>query len=66
MGDNSSIMIDIGQGLSLMLGLPRIKSWDTKERPVKPKQGMFGFNLQTNSLEYYNGNYWLTAPMNKA
>jgi hypothetical protein len=63
---NASLMMDIGQGLSLMLGLPRIASWETRGRPKKPKRGTFGFNSQTNSLEYYNGSYWLAASMANA
>jgi len=61
----SSLLVDIGQGLSLMLGMPKIASWKTKERPKKPKRGTFGFNSETNSLEYFNGNYWLAAPLSK-
>ena len=65
MANNSSLLIDVNQGLSLMLGLPRINSWDTDGRPKKAKQGTFGFNSQTNRLEYFNGSYWLETPMNK-
>lgn len=63
---NTSIMMNLGQGFSLALGLPAINSWETKDRPKKPKRGVFGFNSQTNSLEYYNGSYWLEAPLNKS
>lgn len=65
MGKNSNLLVDLGQGLSLMLGLTRIASWDTPSRPKKPRRGIFGFNSQTNSLEYYNGNYWLAASMSE-
>lgn len=57
------VLFDIGQGLSIMIGLPRIASWDTAGRPKKAKKGTFGFNSQTNNLEYWNGTDWLTAEM---
>jgi hypothetical protein len=63
---NTSLLINVGQGLSLMLGLPRINSWETKERPKKAIRGTFGFNSQTNSLEYYDGNDWFAASMQQA
>jgi len=62
---NQSILIDVGQGLSLLSGLLRITSWNTTTRPKKPRRGIFGFNSQTNSLEYFNGKYWLEASMNR-
>jgi hypothetical protein len=57
--------MDIGQGLSVMLGQLKIDSWDIEGRPKNAKRGMFGFNSETNSLEYYNGSYWLAAEMQK-
>jgi hypothetical protein len=65
MPSSSPLLIDIGQGLYRMIGLPLIASWTTKERPKKAKTGTFGFNLQTNNLEYWNGSYWLAASMEK-
>jgi len=62
---NNTLLIDIGQGLSMMLGLPRINIWKTPERPKVPKTGTFGFNTQTNSLEYFDGSDWMTAPLSK-
>lgn len=62
---SSSFLMGIG-GLSLMLGLPKINYWDTSGRPKKAKLGTFGYNSQTNSLEYFNGSYWLSAPLRKA
>ncbi len=59
----NNIFVDIGQGLSMMVGLPRLTAWKTRGRPRKAKRGTFGFNSQTNSLEYYNGSYWLAASM---
>ncbi len=61
----TTILMDLGQGLSLALGLPIISSWETKDRPKSPKRGSFGFNSLTNSLEYFNGTYWLAAPMSE-
>ena len=61
--NNSTIAMDIGQGLSLMLGLPRIDSWDTSTRPKRAKSGTFGFNSKTSSLEFFDGSDWYTAKM---
>ena len=63
MPKNSPLLVDIGQGLSVMVGLPTIDSWDSAGRPKKAKRGTFGFNIETNSLEYWNGSFWLEAPM---
>ena len=60
------LFIDIGQGLSLMIGLPTIDSWKSLERPKKAKQGTFGFNLQTKHLEYYDGSDWYSAPLRES
>ncbi len=60
---NTRFLFDIGQGLSIMIGLPRIASWDTAGRPKKAKKGTFGFNSQTNNLEYWDGSAWLAAAM---
>ena len=60
---NVRLLVDIGQGLSIMTGIPRIASWDTHGRPKKAKKGTFGFNSQTNNLEYFNGTDWLAATM---
>jgi len=68
MAKNSQLLVDLGlgQGLSLMIGLPTIASWTNRDRPKNPKQGTFGLNSQTKSLEYFNGSYWLAAPMGEA
>ncbi len=63
---NSALFVDIGQGLSIMLGLPRVATWETTERPKEAKRGVFGFNTETNQLEYFDGKYWLAASMDKA
>jgi hypothetical protein len=62
---DTTVLFDIGQGLSIMLGLPKIPSWKTAGRPKKAKQGTFGFNSQTNNLEYCNGSVWFAAPMSR-
>jgi hypothetical protein len=62
---NYPLLLNIGQNLFLMLGVPKIASWKTEERPKKAKQGTLGFNLQTNSLEYYDGSNWFAAYMGK-
>lgn len=66
MAENHPIMLEIGSGLSLMLGLPTIVSWDSKGRPTNAKRGTIGFNTQTNNLEYWNGEAWLAASMSGA
>lgn len=63
MAKNQPLLIDIGQGLSLMIGLPTIASWKTKDRPKTPKRGTFGFNIDTKSLEYFDGKDWYSAKM---
>lgn len=65
MSKNAPLLVDIGQGLSIMAGLPTIAYWDTAGRPKNPRLGTFGFNFQTNSLEYWNGTVWLTAVMSE-
>jgi hypothetical protein len=65
MPKNSPLFIDIGHGLSIMTGLPTIASWDTAGRPKKAMRGIFGFNYQTNNLEYWDGSVWFSAPMSK-
>lgn len=59
-------MIDIGQGLSIMLGLPTIVAWKTESRPKEAKRGTIGFNSQTGNLEYWDGTGWLGAKMSES
>jgi hypothetical protein len=66
MAGNQTIMLNIGQGLSLIIGMPTISTWKSKARPRKAKSGTFGFNSQTNKLEYYDGKDWYEANMDKA
>nr|MBP9778921.1 hypothetical protein [Rickettsiaceae bacterium] len=60
---NAPLFMDIGNGLSTLIGNPRIPSWNNAGRPVNPRTGTFGFNFQTNNLEFYNGNSWMVVPM---
>ena len=64
--NNTQLLVDIGQGLSITVGLPTIGSWKTSDRPKKAKRGTFGFNSQTNNLEYCDGTDWFAAPMSKS
>ncbi len=63
MPKNPTVLVDLGAGLSLMSGLPTISSWNTADRPKKARRGTFGFNIQTNNLEYWDGISWFAAPM---
>ncbi len=65
MPENAPLFVDIGQGLSIMIGLPTIASWDTKGRPKEPKIGTFGFNTQTKNLEYWDGAAWFAAALSE-
>lgn len=62
---NSPLFVEIGHGLSLMLGLPTIASWKISDRPKDPKPGTFGYNTDTNSLEFWDGANWLAASMSE-
>lgn len=64
MAKNSQLLVDIGQGMSLAIGLPTLASWNVSSRPKNAKRGTFGFNMETHSLEYFNGEVWFRAPMN--
>lgn len=57
--------MDIGQGLSMTLGIPIIADWTSPDRPKSPKKGTFGFNSDTNSFEFWNGSTWLTSKLTK-
>lgn len=62
---NTSFYINIGQGLSMLIGLPLIPIWKTKTRPKNAQIGTFGFNKQTNTLEYWTGEAWFGAQLNE-
>lgn len=63
MAKNSPLFVNIGQGLSMMIGLPILTTWETAGRPKNPKKGTFGFNTQTYSLEYWDGSDWYKCQM---
>ena len=60
---NSNAFVGIGSGLSVMVGLPRIATWNSSGRPINPKVGTVGFNIETNCLEFWDGKNWFFAPM---
>lgn len=65
MQQNKSLSLNLGQGLSLMIGLTTLVSWDTATRPKKAKAGTIGFNNETSALEYWDGTNWFTVQMAK-
>jgi hypothetical protein len=65
MAKNAPLLIEIGPGLSMIVGLPRIASWKTAKRPKKVRNGAFGYNSQTNCLEFFDGSTWFEAPLSK-
>lgn len=66
MAKNSQVLLDLGQGFSIMIGLPKIPSWNSKERPSNAKPGTFGFNSQSKQLEYWDGTSWWTVSMDES
>lgn len=61
----SPFFINIGPGLSMRIGLPVIISWDNSTRPKNPQRGTFGFNTETNHLEYWDGISWYAVSMSE-
>ncbi len=49
----------------MLIGLPLIPIWKTKTRPKNAQIGTFGFNKQTNTLEYWTGEAWFGAQLNE-
>lgn len=62
---NAPLYISIGGGLSSMVGLPKIATWNTLGRPAKPKRGTTGLNIETKRLEIWNGSLWYHVPLIK-
>lgn len=62
---NPNTFLSIGDGLSVMIGLPRIATWNTSARPKTPKVGTMGFNSQTMALEFWDGTSWRALPMDQ-
>ena len=65
MANRGPFLVDIGPGLSMMIGLPKITSWNTAGRPQEAKTGTIGFNFQTSNLEYFSRSRWLKLRMKK-
>lgn len=63
---NNPEFISIGSGLSTMIGLPRIATWNTAGRPKNPRNGTIGFNVETKCLEFWTGFSWFVAEMEKS
>jgi len=66
MSINKQLLIDIGDNLYIPVGLPTISSWNSKKRPKRPGAGTFGYNTQTNTLEYFDGSNWYGGSMGRA
>jgi hypothetical protein len=60
---NSPTFIELGQGLSLRIGLPTISQWTNLRRPKNAKKGTFGFNTDTSCVEYWDGKNWYKASL---
>jgi hypothetical protein len=56
---NAELYLDIGSGLSMRLGGPRIPMWNTSGRPAAPLDGIYGLNTDTNTIEAWNGTTWV-------
>jgi len=56
---NAPLYMDIGQGLSTIIGDPRIATWNNAGRPPSPKKGTLGYNFETKNLEYFTGAVWM-------
>lgn len=63
MAKNSQLLVDVGQGMTLALGLPTIATWETKSRPQDAKRGTIGFNIETQTLECFDGKSWFGAQL---
>ena len=61
--NRSSLFVNLGQDLSMMIGIPTIPVWDSMKRPERPKRGTLGFNMKTRNLEYWDGSDWYVAQM---
>jgi hypothetical protein len=56
---NAELYLDIGSGISMRLGGPRMPFWTTAARPVAPLNGIYGLNKDTNTIEVWNGSAWV-------
>jgi hypothetical protein len=39
-----------------------LQRWVTSARPPTPQSGNYGYNFDTDKLEYYNGTTWISLP----
>ncbi|HCS79135.1 TPA: hypothetical protein DIV55_05345 [Patescibacteria group bacterium] len=62
---NTPRYLSIGGGLSIMLGLGRIATWNTSGRPANPKRGTIGLNTELKRLEIWNGSFWYGVSLRK-
>jgi hypothetical protein len=66
---NRPVGVGIGAKMSATLSptatRQQIPTWNNLGRPKHPRAGVIGFNLETHTLEYWNGAMWLTLPMEK-
>lgn len=58
---NQPFYLDIGQGLSMMLGAPRLAVWGTNGRPQNPRLGEVGINDELGQIEVWIGS-WIIFP----
>lgn len=63
MAKYSPLFIKVGPGISMMIGLPTVPTWDSESRPKKAGAGTLGFNTETNTLEYWSGTDWFSAKL---
>jgi hypothetical protein len=55
---NKQLILDSLGDLCTQLGLPRLPTWNTTGRPSSPKEGTFGYNIETNAFEIYANGSW--------
>lgn len=60
---NAALYMLITKELSIMLGKPRLATWNTNGRPASPITGEVGFNTTTSKIEVYNGSDWVAVAL---
>jgi hypothetical protein len=56
--NNLNLFIDIGGGLSNPLWKLRMPTWSDTTRPSTAKEGDYGYNIESNQMEIYDGLDW--------
>lgn len=56
---NRNLYYGIGSNLSAPLEAPRMPSWNTSGRPTTPELYSYGFNIDINATEVWNGSTWV-------